>query len=137
MISAHDYVTLQSTDAASREWLDRWGTNTHLVHALLSVLKTRDGTLRGYCDDTEAAFQTLARACGIDARAVDKNALVTLGILLETGLPAGLVIRPATGAQLLVVDPPFGMHLHHQAASNDIVPERVPDRTQKPLDSSQ
>lgn len=97
MTSGSGHVALVSTDASSQAWLDRWGRDTRVTKALLSVLRDRAGTLRPYSADTADAYQTLAHVCGVDADAVDKSVLIASGLLVNTGLLAGLRIMPISG----------------------------------------
>ncbi len=52
MTSEAGHVALVSTDASSQAWLERWGSHTRVIQALLSVLLDRAGTLRPYSADT-------------------------------------------------------------------------------------
>ena len=97
MTSEAGHVALVSTDASSQAWLERWGSHTRVIQALLSVLLDRAGTLRPYYADTADAYETLAHVCGVDADAVDKSVLVAGGLLVDTGLLAGLRIRSVLG----------------------------------------
>jgi hypothetical protein len=97
MTSEAGHVALVSTDASSQAWLERWGSHTLVIQALLSVLLDRAGTLRPYSADTAGAYETLAHVCGVDADAVDKSVLVASGLLVDTGLLAGLRITSVSG----------------------------------------